>query len=150
MTKSTSKQTAKKKAESDPCELAREHTEYSVKRLRELGDSENEATAVAACKALLDRGWGKPVELIDQTTRPGAPGPETAAPDTKALMARLRQGNHGRPSGKDTPGAQEPALAKEQGPNKPNGTGEPCKASGKPEKGSLPSTEATPSPYTGK
>ena len=145
MTKATSKQAAKKKAESDPCDLSREHTEAAVKRLKELMGSDNEATAVAACKALLDRGWGKPVELIDQTTRPGAPSPGTAAPDTKALMARLRQGNDGRPSGEDTPGAQEPASAKEQGPNKPNGTGEPCKAAVKPKKGKAPPTDATDS-----
>ena len=139
------KRAAKKKAESDLSELAREHTDDAVKRLVELMKSDNETVAVAASKALLDRGWGRPVELIDQTTRPGEADAASAAPDTKALMARLRQGNDGRPSGEDTPEAQEPASAKEQGPNKPNGTGEPCKAAVKPKKGKAPSTDATDS-----
>ena len=143
MTQSTSKQEVKKKAESDPCELSREHTVAAVKRVKELMDSDNETVAVAAAKALLDRGWGKPVELIDQTTRSGKADAASHAPDTRALMARLRQPHSDGIAIENTPEAQEPASAKKQGPNKPNGTGEPCKAGTKPEKGSTPSTEAT-------
>ena len=145
MTKSTSKQAAKKKAEREPSELAREHTVAAVKRLKELMDSGNETVAVAAAKALLDRGWGKPVELIDQTTRPGEADAASHKPDTSALMARLRQPRSDGIAIESTPEAQEPASAEKQGPNKPNGTGEPCKAGTKPEKGSLPSTDATDS-----
>ena len=99
------KRAAKKKAESDLSELAREHTDDAVKRLVELMKSDNETVAVAASKALLDRGWGRPVELIDQTTRPGEADAASAAPDTKALMARLRQSRRDGASTEDTPEA---------------------------------------------
>jgi len=119
-------------------DMAREHTPAAINRLVELIDSETGTTAVAACKELLDRAWGRAPQSIDidQTVRPGKPASEDA-PDTKGLMALLRQGNRGR--------VDYPASPKQPGSNKPNGTGEPCKAGVKPKKARAPSTDATDS-----
>lgn len=77
-------------------DMARKYTPKAINRLVELVDSETGTTAVAACKELLDRAWGRASQFldIDQTVRPGAPCPEYA-PDTKELMARLRKGRAG-------------------------------------------------------
>ena len=50
-------------------DLARTHTEMALKRLAEIADTgESEQARVAACQALLDRGWGKPQQQVDLTT----------------------------------------------------------------------------------
>ena len=48
-------------------ELAKKHGPAAIKRLVALMDSENERTAVAACQALLDRGYGKPPASIEHS-----------------------------------------------------------------------------------
>ena len=48
-------------------ELAKKHGPAAIERLVTLMDSENERTAVAACQALLDRGYGKPHASIEHS-----------------------------------------------------------------------------------
>lgn len=44
--------------------LARQHTVRALNKLAELIDAESEKVAVAACNAILDRGWGKPTQSV--------------------------------------------------------------------------------------
>ena len=46
-------------------ELARTHTEAAINRLAFWMQSEDPRASVAACNALLDRGYGKPVAPIE-------------------------------------------------------------------------------------
>lgn len=53
--------------------LAQSHGRRAIEKLAALIDSEDEKTAVAACQALLDRGFGKPSQAItggDEDERP--------------------------------------------------------------------------------
>lgn len=50
-------------------ELAKEHGPAAIKRLVKLMASDNERTAVAACQALLDRGYGKPHASVEHSGR---------------------------------------------------------------------------------
>ena len=45
-------------------ELAREHGPDAIKRLVELMASDNERTAVTACEAILNRGYGRPAQAV--------------------------------------------------------------------------------------
>ena len=57
-------------------EVAQEHTPGAIKTLAEICEKgESEAARVAAANALLDRGHGKPTNLVmaDVTQRPGQP-----------------------------------------------------------------------------
>ena len=52
-------------------ELAQQHGAACIERLAEIAMSDNPTAAVAACKELLDRGWGKavaPIELSGTVT----------------------------------------------------------------------------------
>ena len=53
--------------------LAREHTVRALNRLVAIIDSENEKAAVAACNAVLDRGWGKPTQQVQLQDEAGLP-----------------------------------------------------------------------------
>ena len=44
--------------------LAQEHGAAAIERLVELMGSENERTAVAACEAILNRGYGRPAQSV--------------------------------------------------------------------------------------
>ena len=44
--------------------LAQEHGRAAIERLVELMASENERTAVAACEAILNRGYGRPAQSL--------------------------------------------------------------------------------------
>ncbi len=44
--------------------LAKEHGPAAIERLVELMSSENERTAVAACEAILNRGYGRPAQSV--------------------------------------------------------------------------------------
>ena len=44
--------------------LAQEHGPAAIERLVELMASENERTAVAACEAVLNRGYGRPAQSL--------------------------------------------------------------------------------------
>ena len=44
--------------------LAMEHGSAAIERLVELMASENERTAVAACEAILNRGYGRPAQSL--------------------------------------------------------------------------------------
>lgn len=50
-------------------EAARRACPKAVKRILELMDSENEAIALKASEAVLDRGLGKPAQSVDVTTQ---------------------------------------------------------------------------------
>ena len=45
-------------------ELAKKHGPAAIERLKTLMNSENERTAVAACEALLNRGYGRPAQSV--------------------------------------------------------------------------------------
>lgn len=45
--------------------MARAHTESALKTLVEALTAENDRTRVAAAEALLDRGWGKPAQFVE-------------------------------------------------------------------------------------
>ena len=89
-------------------DLARQHTERAIERLVELMETDASTTAAAACKELLDRGWGRSPQFIEQTTRLDE---DTAAalmaPDTSQLMARLRRAVGQDASHEETPDPQE-------------------------------------------
>lgn len=53
-------------------ELAREHTTTAIKRLVYWMNHENPKASVAATQAILDRGWGKPVQPNEHTGKDGA------------------------------------------------------------------------------
>jgi len=56
------------KVEGHVRELARRQGPRAIRRLTELMQSPNERVAVAACQALLDRGYGKaPISLVGQS-----------------------------------------------------------------------------------
>ena len=46
-------------------ELAKEHGSAAIERLVELMASDNERTAVAACEAILNRGYGRPPQAVN-------------------------------------------------------------------------------------
>ncbi len=45
-------------------ELARTYTTAAIRRLVEIMSDDNPRAAVAACNAILDRGWGKPTQFL--------------------------------------------------------------------------------------
>ncbi len=45
-------------------ELAKKHGPAAIKRLVKLMASDNERTAVSACEALLNRGYGRPPQSV--------------------------------------------------------------------------------------
>ena len=47
--------------------LAKEHGLAAIERLAELMSSDNERTAVAACEAILNRGYGRPPQSVSLT-----------------------------------------------------------------------------------
>ena len=56
-------------------ELAREQTEFAIETLvRIAGDKKaTHAAQVSAASALLDRGWGKPIQAMEHTGKDGGP-----------------------------------------------------------------------------
>ena len=44
--------------------LARSHAVRAIEKLAALMESDDERTVVAACQAILDRGYGKPAQAI--------------------------------------------------------------------------------------
>lgn len=52
-------------------DLAREHGQKAIERLVELLDSKNESVAVRAAEALLDRGYGRPVQGMELKSNEG-------------------------------------------------------------------------------
>ncbi len=66
------------KAVRDVIEAARQHTPAAVARLAHWMQSDDPRASVAACQALLDRGWGKPTqpaELLGEDGRRIDPRP---------------------------------------------------------------------------
>ncbi len=45
-------------------ELAKKHGSAAIQRLVTLMSSDNERTAVAACEAILNRGYGRPAQSV--------------------------------------------------------------------------------------
>ncbi len=78
-------------------DLARKHTDRAIERLVELIESDSSTTAVAACKELLDRAWGRAPQFIDQTIDQTNRYEDARAhaPDTEELMQRLRRARVG-------------------------------------------------------
>ena len=66
------------KAVRDVIEAARQHTPAAIARLAHWMPSDDPRVSVAACQALLDRGWGKPrqpTELLGEDGRRVDPRP---------------------------------------------------------------------------
>ena len=63
---------APNKSTADIKALAQKHGEAAINKLVRLLDSEDERTVIAACKELLDRGYGKAPQSI---TGEGGEGP---------------------------------------------------------------------------
>jgi hypothetical protein len=57
--------------DSEVRQLARAHGPAAITRLAQLMHCDDPATCIAASKALLDRGFGKPTQLIDATVSAG-------------------------------------------------------------------------------
>jgi hypothetical protein len=55
-------------------EPARKHTAQAVERLVHWMNSDNASASVAAANALLDRGYGKPAQVVFEKQERGAPG----------------------------------------------------------------------------
>ena len=54
-------------------ELAKKHGPEAIAKLVELMGSENERTAVAACEAILNRGYGRPAQSVTLGGEEGGP-----------------------------------------------------------------------------
>jgi len=52
------------KGTADVRAAARQHTDRAIARLKKAIDSKDERVAVEASKAMLDRGWGRPVQAL--------------------------------------------------------------------------------------
>ena len=61
------------KAVRDVIEAARQHTPAAVARLAYWMQSDDPRASVAACQALLDRGWGRPRQPTELLGEDGAP-----------------------------------------------------------------------------
>lgn len=72
------------KAKTDIRSLARSHTESAIVTLASIMNQPkaNPSARVAAAQAILDRGWGKPKQDIDMTTRNG---------DLSDLLQQIRE-----------------------------------------------------------
>lgn len=57
--------TGRPKVAAEVRELAREHGPAAIVRLVELMSSKDEMVAIAACRAILDRGYGKPEQSLN-------------------------------------------------------------------------------------
>jgi hypothetical protein len=60
-------------------DVIREHMPSAVTRLLELTRSDDDAVALAACKEIFDRGWGKPAQAVIASVNP--PGGKTGFHD---------------------------------------------------------------------
>lgn len=73
-------------------ELARTHTEASVKRLAFWMASDDPRASVAAAQALLDRGWGKAVQPQEHSGPNGGPIPfDDPRPSLAEMIAAARE-----------------------------------------------------------
>ena len=85
--------TGRPKVAAEVQELARKHGPEAIARLRELMDSGDGRTAVAACNSMLDRAYGKPVQQV--TGADGGPlkidlGAEAALIETLRRLAAAK------------------------------------------------------------
>ena len=76
-------------------ELAQSHAADVVKRLYEIAMTGDPAPAVAACKELLDRGFGKSPQALEVTGAEGAPLLERARELSDAELDRVWQESRG-------------------------------------------------------
>jgi hypothetical protein len=56
-------------------DVARDHGAKAIERLVALMDSENESVAVRAAEALLDRGYGRPMQGVEFSGQAERPAP---------------------------------------------------------------------------
>lgn len=85
------------KREAELRELAQEDCPRAIARLAELMESEDGATAIAACKSILDRGCGRPAQAIavEHTSAP-APMLTIDTDDPVEAMRMYQQMINGR------------------------------------------------------
>jgi Family of unknown function (DUF5681) len=77
------------KAVIDVRDLAREQTPLAIKALIEVASNPDSSQRVQAAVALLDRGWGKPLQAVEHTGADGGPI-EIASMSQKASWRRER------------------------------------------------------------
>lgn len=86
-----SRQAGRGRPEANVRVLARRHSAAALARLVELTHDSNSCVAVAACKAVLDRGHGKV-----PTTFKGEPGPAPERPELNVKITRIGPEEQGR------------------------------------------------------
>ncbi len=65
-------------AKRELAELAKDHAEQALQVLVEIAlDGESEAARVSAANAILDRGYGKPIQGVDHKSSDGSMKPPT-------------------------------------------------------------------------
>jgi hypothetical protein len=87
-------------------EVAQEYTATAMKTLAEICENgESEAARVAAANALLDRGHGKPTNLVvaDVTERPSQPRHTESVFDTAAWIKSVLNDHKSTPHGSKKP-----------------------------------------------
>jgi len=79
-------------------ELARQYTTIAITRLADWAQSDDPRASVAASQALLDRGWGKPMQPSELSAKDGAPvGPIlNITMTTRAIEGQQRPGSSRR------------------------------------------------------
>ena len=77
-------------------EMARDHTDIALAALVEVAQTGSDAARVSAANALLDRGYGKPTQHVDNTSSDGSMSPQGASTD--AVLDAMRR-KHGAAEG---------------------------------------------------
>jgi hypothetical protein len=73
---------------------AREHGKKAIERLAELMHDGDGRVAVMACNALLDRGFGKPMQAVRKTVMHVRKNPrDMSLAEIEARIERLKAGN---------------------------------------------------------
>ena len=88
-----SKNAATKEADATIGELARQHGADALAALVEIATGgTSEAARVSAANALLDRGYGKPTQHVDNTSSDGSMSPHGASADAALDAMRRKHG----------------------------------------------------------
>ena len=73
-------------------EMARDHTDTALAALVEVALNGSDAARVSAANALLDRGYGKPTQHVDNTSSDGSMSPQGASADAALDAIRRKYG----------------------------------------------------------
>ena len=73
-------------------EMARDHTDIALSALVEVAQTGSDAARVSAANALLDRGYGKPQQSVDHSSKDGSMSPHGASADAALHAMRRKHG----------------------------------------------------------